>query len=819
MISVILPVYNREETILRAVQCVLQQTEKALECIVVDDASTDGTLEKLHTVSDERLRILSLPRRSGACHARNVGVAAAQGEWIAFQDSDDVFHPDKLEKQLQFLLDKKADVVVCAMNRFSGQSAPMHVPEKMPTEPISRQRLLWDNLASTQCIFGKAAVFRAVPFDEAMPRLQDWALMLEIAGEYTVWGDDAALVDVYVQPDSLSAQPKKLLPALQRLYLHHAAAINALCPAHWVAMLEQAAKTGGQLAWSEDVLAVAPRWVLRPGEVAQLQHVVIGQGGEKAGEKTLLTMNLSELDGMGETKRFLPTALLAEVLRSVPGTVEIAGTQAHTTDERAIAALAGLQNHALAWEAVCQAFGEITATAALAASQHMQMPFWAKLLRTQKLPEPTHRPIRRVAAYYHSICGGGVQRVTAQLLRLWADMGMEVTLITSQAAQKDDEPLPENIRRVVIPPFDPFDPAKRMAHVRALADAAAQVELVVDHAWADPMLLFDVLAIRLSGAKCLLHTHSVFSMTLLKPELHDRCACMPDVAALADGMVALSAVDACYWRQYARRVFQTTNPLTVNPLETAPNRLQGRTMLWAGRNSPEKRPQDAIAAAKWVAERVPGARLVVLGAGFEQEAAQETSPAVKYVGFDRETAPYFAQADLYLCTSEYEGFSLTMAEAQARGIPCVCYDMPYLTILQGGGHVSVPMGDVDALAKAAADLLLDSARRQALGAEARKNVQRLCIDQQEKWTEIFQALEEPEKPTDGDETFRAVLDTLRTHALMQEKAPVAVAETFIPMPERGPCRRLRKKLATLCRVLLIDGVGGVKEVLRQKKNG
>ncbi len=819
MISVILPVYNREGTILRAVESVLQQTEKALECIVVDDASTDGTLEKLYTVSDKRLHIISLPRRSGACHARNVGVAAAQGEWIAFQDSDDVFHPDKLEKQLKFLRDRQADVVLCAMNRISGQSAPMHVPEKMPEAPISRQRLLWDNLASTQCVFGKAAVFRAVPFDEAMPRLQDWALMLEIAGGYTVWGDDAALVDVYVQPDSLSVQPEKLLPALKRLYVRHAEVINGLCPAHWVAMLEQAAQSSGQAAWTDEVLAVAPRWVLRPGEAAQLQHVVVGQGGEEVGDKTLLTMNLSELNGMGETKRFLPKELLAEVLRSVPGTVEIAGTTAHTPDERAMAALSGLQNHALAWEAVCQAFGEITATAALAASQHMQMPRWAKLLRTQKLPEPENYPIRRVAAYYHSICGGGVQRVTAQLLRIWAEMGLEVTLITSQAAQEEDEPLPESIRRVMIPPFDPFDPSKRMAHVRALADVAAQVDLVVDHAWADPMLLFDVLAIRLSGAKCLIHTHSVFSMTLLKPEMHDRCACMPDVAALADGMVALSAVDACYWRPYARRVFQTTNPLTVNPLKTVPNRLQGRTMLWAGRNSPEKRPQDAVAAAKWIAERVPDVRLVMLGAGFEQEAAQETSPAVEYVGFDRETAPYFAQADLYLCTSEYEGFSLTMAEAQARGIPCVCYDMPYLTILQGGGHVAVPMGDVDALAKAAADLLLDSARRQALGAEARKNVQRLCIDQQEKWTQIFQTLEKEAESSPENADFRAVLDTLRMHALMQEKAPVAVAETFIPMPERGPCRRLRKKLATLCRVLLIDGFRGVKDVLRQKKNG
>ena len=83
--------------------------------------------------------------------------------------------------------------------------------------------------------------------------------------------------------------------------------------------------------------------------------------------------------------------------------------------------------------------------------------------------------------------------------------------------------------------------------MRRLAEVAREVDLVVDHAWADPMVLFDVLAIQSAGAKVLLHTHSVFSMTLLKRELHDRFQCLPDVAAMADGVVALTPADACYW--------------------------------------------------------------------------------------------------------------------------------------------------------------------------------------------------------------------------------------------------------------------------------
>ena len=225
MISVVLPAYNRRNTVRKAVESVLNQTERDIECIVVDDASTDDTAGVLTEISDSRLRIIRLTENSGACHARNVGVQAAKGEYIAFQDSDDCFHPDKLERQLAFLQETGADVVFCGMNRICGQQMevfPAYVPDKC----INRIDLLEANLASTQCIFGKAEAFRNTPFDEDMPRLQDWALMLELAKKYIVRGEATPLVDVYVQPDSLSNQPKKLFPALRRIYLRYAETIN-----------------------------------------------------------------------------------------------------------------------------------------------------------------------------------------------------------------------------------------------------------------------------------------------------------------------------------------------------------------------------------------------------------------------------------------------------------------------------------------------------------------------------------------------------------------------------------------------------------------
>jgi len=96
------------------------------------------------------------------------------------------------------------------------------------------------------------------------------------------------------------------------------------------------------------------------------------------------------------------------------------------------------------------------------------------------------------------------------------------------------------------------------------------------------------------------------------------------------------------------------------------NALDGQTMLWVGRNSPEKRPMDAIKAVMWIGDRVPGAKLIIMGGGFEHEAEMNWLKNVEYAGYHQDTEEIFQQADVFLCTSEYRVFSLTVAEAQAR---------------------------------------------------------------------------------------------------------------------------------------------------------
>jgi len=110
--SVIIPVYNREEPVLRAIDSVLQQSDPDFEVIVVDDASTDNTPEAVTGIGDSRVRLLRHTTNQFAAAARNTGMQHASGEYIAFLDSDDAWRPDKLARQIE-LLERNPDAGFC----------------------------------------------------------------------------------------------------------------------------------------------------------------------------------------------------------------------------------------------------------------------------------------------------------------------------------------------------------------------------------------------------------------------------------------------------------------------------------------------------------------------------------------------------------------------------------------------------------------------------------------------------------------------------------------------------------------------------------
>lgn len=210
-ISVVIPTYNRADTILRAITSVLEQSYPVEEIIVVDDASTDHTKEIVSRIEDERIQYILLEENAGVANARNVGVLQAKGDWIAFQDSDDCWHPNKLEKQMDYASKHPECQMIYSLYtaHLSDGSAMLSPAEPLPEvmEGQMFDTLLTRNVigAPTICI-SRAAFLQIGVFDTSYTSLEDWEFVLRAARQYSIGFVKEALMDVYILSDGVSSK-------------------------------------------------------------------------------------------------------------------------------------------------------------------------------------------------------------------------------------------------------------------------------------------------------------------------------------------------------------------------------------------------------------------------------------------------------------------------------------------------------------------------------------------------------------------------------------------------------------------------------------
>lgn len=226
LVSVIIPTYNRKNTILASVNSVLNQTYKNIELIVVDDCSTDDTEKTVKSIDDSRIKYIKLEKNSGACVARNKGIEISRGEFIAFNDSDDLWLPEKINSQLDFFYKNNAEISFCKMECRTPENNFIHnFPNIEFDKKISYKNLLKYNSASTQTIFGKTNCFKEIIFDSTMPRLQDWDEVLRLSQKFRVFYQNKILVHTFFQKDSISTHPEKGVLAMEMLFEKHKDAI------------------------------------------------------------------------------------------------------------------------------------------------------------------------------------------------------------------------------------------------------------------------------------------------------------------------------------------------------------------------------------------------------------------------------------------------------------------------------------------------------------------------------------------------------------------------------------------------------------------
>ena len=221
LISVVIPTYNRKDKLPACIESVLAQAYTNIEVIVVDDASTDGTQHLFDAPGDPRVHYVRYEQNRGACYARNLGAQHARGSILAFQDSDDLWHADKLQKQYDLLMATGADLCYCGMNRIATNGSSFYYPVHTPHPGRALEDFLAENRASTQTMLMHRAVWEAVRFDEGIRRYQDWDFAIRAAARFRLVYLPEALVESEVGGDSISAVVKSY-PHLLHLYEKHA---------------------------------------------------------------------------------------------------------------------------------------------------------------------------------------------------------------------------------------------------------------------------------------------------------------------------------------------------------------------------------------------------------------------------------------------------------------------------------------------------------------------------------------------------------------------------------------------------------------------
>ena len=193
-ISVIIPTYNRRNTLSRAVESVLNQIYKPIEIIVVDDGSTDGTKEMFSEMYPLVRYIYQA--NSGVSSARNTGINSASGDWIALLDSDDEWLPDKLDRQVKLLQDN-AEIRFCHTNEIWIRNN-VRINQKKKHQKyggnIFNKCLDICRISPSSSLFHTSVIKDVGLFDESLDVCEDYDLWLRITAKYPILFLDQPLI-------------------------------------------------------------------------------------------------------------------------------------------------------------------------------------------------------------------------------------------------------------------------------------------------------------------------------------------------------------------------------------------------------------------------------------------------------------------------------------------------------------------------------------------------------------------------------------------------------------------------------------------------
>ena len=203
-VSVIMPAFNAEKYVAEAAKSIFDQTFTNFELIVVNDGSTDRTLEILNAIADDRLRILSNDNNMGVVKSTNKGIAEARGRYIARQDADDISLPERLQKQFEYL-EQHPEIALLGTGRKTMSGTGTFKKQKTILERPTFKDLLKGNCFTQGSVMIRKKALEVVGnYNELFHLSEDYELWLRIAKQFSVANLPEALYILRRHSESVS---------------------------------------------------------------------------------------------------------------------------------------------------------------------------------------------------------------------------------------------------------------------------------------------------------------------------------------------------------------------------------------------------------------------------------------------------------------------------------------------------------------------------------------------------------------------------------------------------------------------------------------
>jgi glycosyltransferase involved in cell wall biosynthesis len=218
LISVITPLYNSKHFISETLESVLSQSYQNCEMIIVDDCSTDNGADivKEFQKKDHRIELIKLKKNSGAAVARNTAIKNAKGRYIAFLDSDDLWHPEKLEKQIKFMQDNDYAFTYTNYQKMTESGELIDEIVKSPSELDYKKALHTNYIGCLTAMYDTKKIGKI--YMPEIRKRQDYGLWLKILKQVNGHGLNENLAYYRVRDNSVSSDKINLLKYNWKLY-------------------------------------------------------------------------------------------------------------------------------------------------------------------------------------------------------------------------------------------------------------------------------------------------------------------------------------------------------------------------------------------------------------------------------------------------------------------------------------------------------------------------------------------------------------------------------------------------------------------------